>query len=42
MKLKQYVKPASLQEAIALLRSTEGPVTLLAGGINILILMSIR
>ena len=37
MKLKQYVKPASLQEAIALLRSTEGPVTLLAGGTDVLV-----
>jgi len=32
MKLKQFVSPASLQEAIEVLKNTEGPVTLLAGG----------
>ena len=32
MKLKRYCKPASLQEAVQILRETEGPVTLLAGG----------
>ena len=37
MKLKRYVKPASLQEAITILRETDGPVTLLAGGTDVLV-----
>lgn len=37
MKLKQYVKPASLEEAIAVLKATEGPVTLLAGGTDVMV-----
>ena len=37
MKLKNYVKPASLQETIAVLKETEGPVTLLAGGTDVMV-----
>ena len=37
MKLKRYCKPASLQEAVQILRETEGPVTLLAGGTDVLV-----
>lgn len=37
MKLKNYVKPASLQEMIAILKETEGPVTLLAGGTDVMV-----
>ena len=37
MKLKNYVKPASLQETIAILKETEGPVTLLAGGTDVMV-----